>query len=77
MGYPGDERVRALGESVCAVVFNDDAYVLADKRGDLAYVTLVPTRATWTDSEQPEQSVVCAIRARDRTQLNASVSPQE
>jgi hypothetical protein len=77
MGFPGDGRVKALGESVCAVVFNDDAYVLSDKRGDLAYVTLVPTRDTWTDSEQPEQSVLCAIRARDRKQLEASVSPQE
>ena len=77
MGYPGDGRAKALGESVCAVVFNDDAYVLSDRRGDLAYVTLVPTRATWTDSEQPEQSVLCAIRARDYVQLKASVSPQE
>ncbi|GAB1514512.1 serine/threonine-protein kinase [Actinophytocola sp. KF-1] len=77
MDYPGAERVKALGESVCAVVFNDGAYVVPDKRADLAYVTLVPTRATWTDAEQPEQSVLCAIRDRDRKQLEASVSPQE
>ncbi|MFI7676667.1 serine/threonine-protein kinase [Actinophytocola sp. NPDC049390] len=77
MGHPGDDRVKAVGESVCAVVFNDDAYVLSDKRGDLAYVTLVPTRDTWTDSEQPEQSVLCAVRTRDRKQLDVSVSPQE
>jgi hypothetical protein len=77
MAYPGDARLTALGESVCAVVFNDDAYVLSDKRGGLTYMTLVPTEQTWTDGEQPEQSVLCAIRDRDRAQMQASVSPQE
>ncbi len=77
MAFPGLDRLKALGESVCGVVFNDDAYVLSDKRGELAYVTLVPTTGTWSDADQPEQSVLCAVRTRDHKQLEASVSPQE
>jgi hypothetical protein len=76
-GYPSRERLVALGHAACEIAFNDDAYVKADQRGRLAYMTLLPSRATWNDSESPERSVVCAVRDRDRSQLSASVSPQE
>jgi hypothetical protein len=40
-------------------------------------VTLLPTEAVWTDSEQGDQSVLCAVRKTDRSQLSKPVTPQE
>lgn len=77
LGYPGVDRLKAFGESVCAVVFNDDAYVLENQRRDLVYMTLVPTEAAWTDLEDGNQSVFCAVRDADRAQLSESVIPQD
>lgn len=77
MGYPGKDRLASLGESICSVVFNDDTHVVEKERGGRSYVTLLPTEATWTDSEQGDQSVLCAVRNTDRTQLSKPVTPQE
>jgi hypothetical protein len=76
MDYPGEVRLAEVGEPTCAAAFNDSAYVLEDERGELAYVTLIPSRAAWEDSENPEQNTLCAVRKRDRSQLSVPVGPQ-
>jgi hypothetical protein len=77
MDYPGHDRLVAAGEAACVIAFNDPAYVLADERDKLAYVTLVPTKAAWEDSEAPAQNTLCAVRNRDHNQLTAPVGPQD
>jgi hypothetical protein len=77
MGYPGQDRLATLGESICSVIFNGDTHVLENQRGGLSYVTLLPTEAMWTDREQGDQSVLCAVRKTDRSQLSKPVTPQE
>ena len=77
LDYPDAARLAALGESICGVVYYDDAVVMESRRGAVAYMTLLPSRAMWTDSEQGDQSVLCAIRKRDGGQLSASVVPQQ
>ncbi|MFC4856303.1 serine/threonine-protein kinase [Actinophytocola glycyrrhizae] len=77
MAYPGVERLAAVGEATCATAFNDPAYVLDEERAGLVYVTLIPSPAAWTDSENPVQSTLCAVRDADRRQLTAPVGPEE
>jgi len=76
MEYPGEERLAAIGEPACATAFNDPEYVLDDERAGLVYVTLIPSRAEWEDSENPERSTLCAVRNEDRTQLSEPVGPE-
>jgi hypothetical protein len=76
MDYPDGARLVTVGEASCATAFNDPAYVLDEERGVLAYVTLVPTRAAWEDSESPAKNTICAVRKRDRGQLATPVGPQ-
>jgi hypothetical protein len=77
MDYPGKDRLAAFAESTCALVFNDDAHIVAGERGSLSYITLLPGEAAWKDQEQGNQSVFCAVRKTDRTQLSEPVTPQQ
>jgi hypothetical protein len=77
MDYPGKDRLTTLGESTCAVVFNDNAHVLENQRGSLSYVTLLPGEAAWRDLENGNQAVFCAVRKTDRSQLSEPVTPQQ
>jgi hypothetical protein len=76
--YPGLERVRAYGETFCAATFHSNA-VPAQRRANLNYRVLVPTKTAWDrrpdpDSvDDPVRDVRCFLVARDGGRLTGSV----
>jgi hypothetical protein len=70
--YPGQERLRELGQHWCALIFASKWVTPADKYDKLSYVTLIPTEAVWKQAEYNQRPVGCVLRDRNGAQLIGS-----
>jgi eukaryotic-like serine/threonine-protein kinase len=74
LAYPGADRLRALAESTCAVVFASDLVAAKDKNETLSYATLLPTKRSWDDAANDDsedggnRAIFCLIKSRNTDQ---------
>jgi hypothetical protein len=73
IAWPGEATLKAYGENWCGLLFASRLITPPDKADKLTYLTLIPSKTQWDTDKSGGKYVLCAVRARDRSQLSGTV----